>query len=135
HGNQIHRYDELLGRDDGYRRVMSPQTWRVLNVRYLLTNVGNVQFPGLQLVVGPVKDASGTTVYLYRLPGDNPAAWVTPVSVKAPDDQALATVIDARFDPTLAAVYDTAAPVTGQRVQKLPPPLGIAVTATRYDPG
>jgi len=135
HGNQIHRYDVLAGGPD-YRPILSsPQIWRLLNVQYLLTNVGTLQAPGLQIVVGPVRDAAGSTLYLYRLPGDNPAAWVTPVSVKATDDQALATVSDARFDPTLAAIYDTAAPVVGQHVDKLPPPLGIVATATRYDPG
>ena len=36
---------------------------------------------------------------------------------------------------TLAAAYDTAAPVTGAQVTELPPPTGIGVTATRYDPG
>jgi hypothetical protein len=135
HGNQLRRYDELLGRDEGYRRATSPQIWRLLNTRFLLTNVGNVQAPGIQLVVGPVKDAAGATIYLYKLPGDNPAAWVTPVNVKAGDEQALATVTDQRFDPLVAAIYDTAAPVQGQQVQTLPNPLGIAATVTRYDPG
>jgi hypothetical protein len=135
HGNEVRRYDVLAGKDQGYQPLLTPQIWRLLNVQYFLTNVGTLKSPGLQLVVGPVRDASGTTLYLYRLPGDNPVAWVTPVSVKAPDDQALATVTDTRFDPLVAAVYDTAAPVAGQRVEKLPAPLGIAVTATRYDPG
>ncbi len=136
HGNELRRYDVLAGHDDNYRPILtSPQIWRLLNVRYLLTNVGTLQFPGLQQVVGPVRDAAGSTVYLYRLPGDNPAAWVTPVSVKAPDDQALATVTDQRFDPRVAAVYDTAAPVTGARVETLPAPLTIGVTVTRLEPG
>ena len=135
HGNELHRYDVLTGKDQGPRALFNGQVWRLLNVRYLLTNLTPLPLPGSQMVVGPVRDAAGSTLYLYRLPGDNPAAWVTPVSVKAGDDQTLATVMDPRFDPTLAAVYDTAAPVIGQHIDKLPPPLGIAVTATRYDPG
>ena len=136
HGNQIHRYDVLAGRDQNYQPLIgSPQIWRLLNVRYLLTNIGSLQMPGLTLVVGPTRDASGSTVYLYRLPGDNPVAWTTPVSVKAADDQTLATIADTRFDPTRAALYDTSAKVPAEQVQKLPPPTGIAVTATRYDPG
>ena len=90
---------------------------------------------GAKLVAGPVRDAAGTTVYLYRLPGDNPVAWVTPVSVKVGDDRALATVTDARFDPLVAAIYDTTAPVTGKQVDQTPAPLGIGVTTVRYDPG
>lgn len=136
HGDQLHRYDVLAGRDDNYKGLLaSPQVWRLLNIQFLLTNVGTLQFPGLTLVLGPVRDAAGTQLYLYRLPGDNPVAWTTPVSVKAGDAQALATITDPRFDASVAAVYDTAAPVAGQVVQKLPTPLGITVTATRYDPG
>ncbi len=136
HGNEIRRYDVLAGHDEGYQPLFtSPQIWRLLNVQYLLTNVANLQMPGLEKLVGPARDASGSTIYLYRLPGENPVAWTTPVSVKAGDDQALATVSDARFDPKLAAIYDTAAPVVGQQVKTLPPPTGVGVTATRYDPG
>ncbi len=135
HGNELQRYDVLIGEDEGRRPLLTGQIWRLLNVRYLLTNLTPLPVPGSQMVVGPVRDASGSTLYLYRLPGDNPAAWVTPVSVKAGDEQTLATVRDPRFDPTLAAVYDSAAPVTAQRIDKLPPPLGIKATSTRYDPG
>ncbi len=138
HGNQIHRYDVLAGREQEreYQAILSsPQIWRLLNVQYLLTNIGNLQVPGFRLLVGPARDASGSTIYLYRLPGDNPFAWTTPVSVKAGDDQALATVTDPRFDPTAAAVYDTAARVAAQQVTTLPTPLGIGVSATRNDPG
>ena len=135
HSNELKRYDVLAGKADGFRPIFSSQIWRLLNIRYLLTNVATAPIPTAKLVAGPTRDAAGTTVYLYQLPGDNPAAWVTPVSVKVADDQALATVTDARFDPLIAAIYDTSAAVTGQRVDKAPTPLGITVTATRYDPG
>jgi len=134
HSNQLKRYDVLTGKPE-YRPLFSGQLWRLLNIRFVLTNVDSLPLPGIQRVAGPTRDAAGTTVYLYRLPGDNPAAWVTPVSVKVGDDQALATVMDPRFDPLIAAIYDTSAAVTGQRVDKAPTPLGITVTATRYDPG
>jgi hypothetical protein len=134
HSNQLKRYDVLTGKPD-YRPLFSGQLWRLLNIRFVLTNVDSLPLPGVQRVAGPTRDASGTTVYLYRLPGDDPAAWVTPVSVKVGDDQALATVMDPRFDPLIAAIYDTSAAVTGERVDKAPTPLGITVTVTRYDPG
>jgi hypothetical protein len=135
HSNEIARYDVLTGKAEGFRPIFSSQLWRLLNIRFLLCDLASLPVPGSQLVVGPVRDAAGSTVYLYRLPGDNPAAWVAPVSVKAGDDQALATVRDPRFDPTVAAVYDTAAPVPGRVVEKLPTPLGISVSSLRYDPG
>jgi Bacterial membrane protein YfhO len=135
HSNELKRYDVLAGKVDGFRPIFTAQVWRLLNVRFLLTNLAAVPLPDAKLVAGPARDAAGTTVYLYRLPGDNPPAWVTPVSVKVGDDRALATVTDARFDPLVAAIYDTAAPVTGKQVDQTPAPLGIAVSTVRYDPG
>ena len=135
HSNEFLRYDMLGGKAEGWQPIFTAQLWRLLNIRFLYTNVGTLPVPGAQLVAGPVRDAAGTTVYLFRLPGDDPVAWVTPASVKAGDEQALVTVRDPRFDPTAAAIYDSAAPVAAQHLDRLPTPLGIAVTATRYDPG
>ena len=132
HGNELRRYDELIAD----RQIGSPQIWRLLNVRFLLTNVDSVPIPGATKVVGPIKNAAGSTVDLFRLPGDNPVAWVTPIAVRAPDDQALVTVQDPRFDPLRAAIFDTSAHVPVEsNVSALPEPLPVTVSATRYDPG
>lgn len=136
HGNEIKRWDNLLDKCGGYRGAFTPTAWRLINARFLLTDLDSLPIPGAQRVVGPVTDAAGSTIYLFRLPGDNPVAWVAPVAVKAGDAQALVTVQDPRFDPTRAAIFDTSAQgITGQAVTTLPAPLGIAVAATRYDPG
>jgi len=131
-GNELLRYDQLIAD----RQILSPQIWRLLNVRFLLINVDSVPIPGATKVVGPIKNAAGSTVSLFRLPGDNPSAWVTPVAVAAPDAQALATVQDPRFDPVRAAIFDTSARVPVEsNVTTLPPALPVTVSATRYDPG
>ena len=88
------------------------------------------------MVKGPVRNASGDTVYLYRINAENPYSWVTPVAVKAPDDQVLATVLNPRFDVRRAALFDTSANVTvSQNVQTLPAPLPILTTVRHYEPG
>ncbi|GAC1649796.1 MAG: YfhO family protein [Gemmatimonadaceae bacterium] len=136
HGNEIGRYDVLLGKEGGEpTQIGSPRVWRLLNVRYLLTNTDSVPIPNSRRVVGPTTDAAGSTVYLHELPGSNPVAWVTPVIVKASDDAVLATLRDPRFDPGLAALFDSGAAVTGQTVHALPAPTGVLARATRYDPG
>jgi hypothetical protein len=86
-------------------------------------------------IVGPVKNAAGSTIYLYRLPGDNRAAWVASAMVKGSDEEALATVLDARFDPTRAAILDTGAKINVPPVTSVPPPSGVQASVTRYDPG
>ena len=148
HGNEIGRYQHLCGGAPGSqcnpRVLFSPTFWRHENVRFLYTDAdtaimrqiqGPLNLPALQLVVGPVKDAAGTNVYLYRLPGDNPAAWTSRVFVKAPEDQAAAAVLDPRFDPTSIAILDTNSTIPAQQITAPPPGLATPVRITRYAPG
>ena len=132
HGNQLGRYDALLG--DG-RQIANPNLWALTNARFWLTNTDSLPIPGVRRVVGPVRNAAGSMVYLFELPGDNPLAWLAPVMVKAPDDQVLSTILDPRFDVRRVALFDTAAAVAGQTISALPPPLSARVTVSRYEPG
>jgi hypothetical protein len=135
HGNQLGRYNQLLGLDEDGRQIGNPNMWALTNARFWLTNTDSLPIPGAKRVVGPVRNAAGTTVYLYQLPGENPFAWLTPVIVKAADDQILSTVLDPRFDVRRAALFDPGATVTPRTVSALPEPLAAHVTATRYEPG
>jgi hypothetical protein len=65
----------------------------------------------------------------------NPAAWVAPAIVKAPDDDVLATVLDPRFNIRSVALFDTAAAVQGVELASLPAPLAINATVARPGPG
>jgi hypothetical protein len=135
HGNQLGRYSSLLGLDEDGRQIGNPNMWALTNARFWLTNTDSLPIPGARRVVGPARDAAGTTVYLYQLPGENPLAWLAPVIVKAPDDQVLSTVLDPRFDVRRAALFDTGAMVTARTVTALPEALTARVTTTRYEPG
>jgi hypothetical protein len=137
HGNQIGRYNELTAFNTGDNRIFSPNILRLTNTQFLLTNIGELPFVGgTTMVKGPVRNASGDTTYLFRLDAENPYAWVTPVAVKAPDDQVLGTILNPRFDVTRAALFDTSANVTvAQGVQSLPEPLAIKTTVRHYEPG
>ncbi|MGH7647141.1 MAG: YfhO family protein, partial [Gemmatimonadaceae bacterium] len=130
HGNAIGRYEDLIN-----ARLIDPQLWRLLNVKYLLTNLPTIPDSGFTRVVGPTPDAAGTTTYLYTVPGDNPPAWVAPVIVKAEDNRVLGTILDPRFDIRRAALFDTSAAVQGQNITSLPEPSPVEATITRYDPG
>ena len=130
HGNEIGRYHDLIN-----ARLTDPQLWRLLNVKYILTNLPNIPDSGFTKVVGPTQDAAGTTTYLYTVPTDDPPAWVAPVIVKASDDQTLSAVLDPRFDIRRGAIFDTSAAVQGARITSLPEPSAVEATVTRYDPG
>ena len=142
HGNELGRYIGFSGWSDNGtagdwpRQVGNPNFWRLSNLQYLYTNSPQPPVEGSTLVAGPARNVAGNMVYLYRLPGDNPFAWVTPIAVKAPDESVLATVLDPRFDVRRAALFDTAATVATQPVpRELPTPLPITMHVNRYAPG
>jgi hypothetical protein len=143
-GNEIQRWVELSGAKSpavNLQRLLSPQFRRLANVRYLYTNAEVPaeipQLPGtrFQRRVGPVRDAAGSTIYLYELDHPGPAAWGAPVIVKAAAERILATVLDSRFDTRRAALFDSSADVRGVQVSALPEPSPAVARITRYLPG
>jgi hypothetical protein len=138
HGNQLGRYDKLLDREGGYKELLNPNVRQLLNMKFALVDLGDVSrlFPDAKLVAGPVKDAAGVSVYLFRLAGDNPYAWVVPIIVKASDDAVRGTLLDERFDVRRAGLFDSASAVSGaSNVTTLPEPLAIRATVRHYEPG
>lgn len=136
HGNEVGRYQTLMDMrlSNGAPAVISPTFWRHENTRYLYTNA-RVNDPALKLMTGPVRNSAGSTVYLYRLPGENPYAWLATAIAKAPDSDAEAAVLDPRFDPARIAVFDTSAKVQANAGQTPPEPLAITTTTRGYGPG
>jgi hypothetical protein len=136
HGNELGRYRLLDGYASGYQVAFTnPNFWQLTNTQYLLTNLDSIPVAGFRRVVGPVRNAAGSVVSLYRIPGNEPFAWVAPVIVKAADPSVLSTVLDPRFDVRTAALFDTAAAVHGAHVTSLSAPLSITARATTYAPG
>jgi len=137
HGNQISRYNDLVGLKSGDNRMLSPNVLQLTNIKYFLTDIPELPFvANTTLAKGPVENAVGDTVYLYRLNAEHPYSWVTPVAVKAPDDQVLATLLNPRFDVKRAALFDTSAKVAvSQGLQTLPAPLSLVTSVRHYEPG
>lgn len=128
--NELQRWVELAGGKSPAtpQNILNPNFWRLANLRFLYTNAEMPeqvpQLPGVRFVkrVGPVTNAAGNTVYLYEIVGpDSPAAWVAPVIVKAPPTAILSGVLDPRFDPKRAALFDDTSSVQGVTVTTLPP--------------
>jgi len=132
HGNELGRFQRLGGVPGA---IANPNFWHLMNVRYILTDAEDLGVPGLNRVVGPVRNAYGTTVYLFQMADEIPAAWVTPAIVKATDEEMLGTLLDPRFDVRRAALFDTAAAVSAVQLTSLPEALPIKARTTRFDPG
>ena len=144
HGNEIGRFQHLCGATPDTRCepqiVFSPMFWRHENIRYMYTNVDTAQIRADLL--GADREArrtrsgcAGNAVYLYRLPGENPLAWLAPVFVKAPEDQIFAAVLNPQFDATRVAVLDTNSRIAAQQITAPPPSLPTPVRTTSYAPG
>ena len=136
HGNELRRYDHLIGaEEEGYPQLGNPNFWALANVRYFLTDAAKFPMDDAKLVVGPTRDAHGSTVYLYELPGDNRAAWVAPAIIKAADSVTLTTVLDPRFPVHSVAIFNDSADVKAVQLAAPPTPLELPVTISRYDAG
>ncbi|HET9637497.1 MAG TPA: YfhO family protein [Gemmatimonadaceae bacterium] len=137
HGNQIGRYNDLIGLRGSDNRLFLPNILALTNSRYFLTDIPELPFLGnTARLKGPVVNASGDTTYLFRFNSENPYAWVTPIAVRAPDDQVIVTLLNPRFDVKRAALFDTSAHVaTAQNVQALPEPLALTASVRSYAPG
>jgi hypothetical protein len=149
HGNELGRYQQYGNYSDSSpsydpTRFLSRAGARHENVRYLETNVADtligvltqqLKTEPMTRILGPVKTAAGSTVYLYRVAGDNPFAWVAASMVKATPDQTLATVTSEGFDPGRAAILDTNTTVTTVPVTAVPQTAGGTATVTHYEPG
>ncbi|MEP6731641.1 MAG: YfhO family protein [bacterium] len=136
HGNELGRYDKVieLRSSNGAPVTLSPMFWRHENARYLYTNAA-VADTQVKLLVGPVRNSAGSTVYLYRLPGDNPYAWVAAGITKASDDDILHAILDPRFDPTRLAVVSDTSPLHVSPITTPPAPLAIKTTTSNFSPG
>jgi hypothetical protein len=135
HGNQIGRYDKLYGAERGMANIANPVFWQVANVRWMVYNDSMPIIPGIERVMGPVLNAAGTPVWLFKVPGDNPAAWVTPAIMKQPDDVVEGALNDPRFPAASVALFAPDAPVEGQSLTTAPAPLAIKAKVPTYDPG
>jgi hypothetical protein len=144
HGNELGIYQQLIGIDSGHVEL-SPTFWRHENIQYLYTGADEafaaqastqLKLPAFTKLAGPVRNAAGSMVYSYKLPIQNPFAWVASAIVKAPQDQALATVLDARFEPRSVAIADTSArDIQAVQLQTLPPPAVSHVRVASYAAG
>ena len=87
------------------------------------------------MVVGPVKDAAGSMVTLYQLPGEHPLAWVAPVMIKYPDSAVEEAFKAPNFPVRSVAIFDTSSKVQGAQVSALPAPLATTTHVDAYAPG
>ena len=96
-GQELHRYDELLGGKNEWKNIGSPSIWRLLAVKYIALPQ-EMESPSLTKVAGPVATHDGQRAFVYRFEDAQPFASLVPVAVKTPEEQIIPTLADPRFD-------------------------------------
>jgi hypothetical protein len=141
-GNELGAYNAMVSLDSG-RVVLQPAFWRHENAQYLYTGLtpqqmsqasAQMTIPAFIPLAGPVRNANGSTVYAYRIGLSDPFAWVASGAVKASPEQALPTVLDARYDPTAFAIVDTGTTFKTTSVASVAPSANRA-TVRSYEAG
>jgi hypothetical protein len=141
-GNELDAYRRMILLDSG-QVTLRPSFWRHENVQYFYTDLDEqslstastqMALPPFTRLAGPVRNANGSMVYAYRMGGSHPYAWVASGAVKAAPEQVLPTVLDPRYDPTVAAIVDTGTAIQGVPATSLSPSPNRA-TVKSYDAG
>lgn len=131
HGNELGRYQQLVG----YRNLLNPTIWGLLNVKYFYTNSDRIGVPGSRIVVGPVQTARGSTVWLHELPTEHPFAWVAPAVAKFPDDAVEEAFRAPNFPYRSVALLPPESTTPAAQLERLPAALDLRARTTSYAPG
>jgi hypothetical protein len=146
-GQELHRYDELLGGKNSWGQPSWPilgnaNMWRILGAKYLILGQP-VEAPTLTQVGGELRTHRGGSAYLYRIAEPTPYAFLVGEALRlreggeAAERQLVATVLDPRFDPRRILLLPSGAPVGVDSLTQaqVPEPIGITVAVHEDRPG
>lgn len=138
HGNELHRFDELLGGKNQWRNL-SPQLLRLFAVRYVITPAAEGapdSIPGYRRVLDGVETSAGIPGRLFERAAPAPYARVVPGALKLPDSTTVATLTDPRlpgYDRVVFLALD--APVEPVPLTEWPEPSSTRAVVTEWRPG
>lgn len=139
HGNELHRFDQLLGGKNVWANLASLNLWDLLAVQYLLLPAGSQSdgqgIPGYTRVLTGMPTSAGRPADLYERAAPAAYARLVPAAVKAPDEQAIPTVLDSRFDLDRVVLLAPDAPIEPATVNSMPEPLSVSLSFEAWEPG
>lgn len=142
HGVEIHRFDELMGGKNRWQNLGSMNLWDMYAVEHVIVPGGADLFQNalgftarFQRSLTGATTAAGGTVDLYTRIERVPYARLVPGAIKSADEEAIATVIDPRFEPDRLVLLDPEATVEPEPLSEMPEALGTAVRFESWEPG
>ena len=139
-GQEIHRYDELMGGKNRWTYAMNPTTWpnlfTLLGVKYVILDQ-QAELPLLEPIGGATRTYDGSTAFLYRVRQPTPYAYVVGEALRVgqPDADVTATLLNPRFDPRRLVIVPADAPVGRDSLAQLPPPVELPASVHEVRPG
>lgn len=143
HGNELHRYDELLGGKNAWRHLLSPAVWDLLAIRYMILPAGAARgdagLAGFNERYSPlmtdVMTSAGVSADLFVRRDPVPYARLIPAAVKAPDQQAIQAIVTGRVDFARLLLLGEEASVDPAPIREVPPAFTSAISVTAWAPG
>lgn len=143
HGNELHRFDELMGGKNVWRNLMSPAIWDLYAIEDVLVPagapVGQLPWFGEQYdsVMAGVPTTLGVSADVYRRHEPASYARLVPGAIKAPDDQGIPIIANnaSGFDPDRVVLLAPDAPVEPARLSALPAALDVSARFESWEPG
>ncbi len=138
HGNELHRFDLLLGGKNVWRNMGYEAIWDLFAIEYAIIPAslqGADSLPGFDLILREHQTPEGVPANLLRRSEPARYARLIPGGLKVPDDQAIATIIDPRFQPDRVILIAPEAEVEPRAYSEVPEPLDNVVAVTSWEPG
>lgn len=139
HGNELHRFDELLGGKNQWTYLLrSLNLWELYAVRYVILPAGSAgdgDLPGFRRALTGVATTPGAAADLFEREEPPRYARLVPAAVKAPDERAIPTVLDPRLALDRVVILAPDAPLEPEPVGVVPQPLAATAAVEDWQPG
>jgi hypothetical protein len=136
HGNELHRFDELLGGKNVWSHALSIPIWDLYAVEYVLLPAGRIDsIPGYDRVVAGAVTAAGHVADLYGRRSPTPYARLVRAAIKVPDDQAIPALARGRVPLDRLVLLPPDEAHLPDSVTAMPEPLGAEVHFESWEPG
>jgi hypothetical protein len=134
HGNELQRYDELLGGKNEWRNIGNLNLLRLLAVRYVIVDRPVPDTTVLTpLGAGPFTTLDGQAAYVYRVKGAEPYAYLVHDALQVPDGQTIQVILNAQFDPRRLLLVPAGSGAGATSLPRMPEaiPTPVIVRSTR----